>query len=137
MRIVAPIPKGTEVERKKKSCVIWQVSRVTCHVSNVNCRLSSVTCHLPNVTCHLSLVSTARAMDPPSANSPTMYSKLVGKGKKEKEIKETTKRQIFLKACIFEYIIFDEKSQVHRDAGFPNMDRQTEKRTLQQWFRPV
>ena len=34
-------------------------------------------CNLTRVTCHLSLTPTATATDPPTANSPTMQSKLV------------------------------------------------------------
>ena len=43
----------------------------------VMCRLSPVICHLSPVTCQLSTRQTATVTDPPPANSPTMYSRLV------------------------------------------------------------
>ena len=54
---------GQKKEKKRKLCV-------TCHMLHV-------TCHMSRVTCHLSLRPTATATDPPSANSPTMHSRLV------------------------------------------------------------
>ena len=64
MRIVAPIQKY-----------------VRCHVSHVTCHVSCVTCHMSHVTSHMSPTKTAPAKDPPSANSPTMHSRLVHQDK--------------------------------------------------------
>ena len=48
--------------------------RVICHVS-----------HETRVACHLSLTPTATNTDPPSANSPTMRSRLVQEKQKTKQ----------------------------------------------------
>ena len=55
VRIVAPIPKWTEIERKgqtktKKLKIIGQVSHVMCQVSGVKFHGSHVLCHLSPVT---------------------------------------------------------------------------------------
>ena len=55
------------------------MSYVTCLVSYVTCHMSHVKCHVSRVACHLSLTPTATATDPPPANSPIMYSRLVRK----------------------------------------------------------
>ena len=57
--------------------VIFHMSGVTCLMSLVTCHLLCVTCHQSPFTCHLSLTPTATATNPPSANSPTMHSRLV------------------------------------------------------------
>ena len=58
-----------------------------CHVSGVMCHdVSYVTWLVSPVTCHLSLTLTATATDPPPANSPSMYSKLVRKDPKTHKI---------------------------------------------------
>ena len=41
------------------------------------CLVSHVTSWVSPVTCHKSLTPTATALDPPSANSPTMPSRMV------------------------------------------------------------
>ena len=55
------------------------MSGVKCQVSNVRCHMSNVMCHVSPVTCHMSLRPTATATDPPTANSPTIHSRLVCK----------------------------------------------------------
>ena len=62
----------------------FKKSHVMCHISCVRCHKSHVICQHSHVTCCLSLATTARAMDSPSANSPTMYSRLVGKEERKK-----------------------------------------------------
>ena len=51
------------------------MSGVRCPVSGVMFSLSRVTCHATLVTCHISLTPTAK--DPPPANSPSMYSRML------------------------------------------------------------
>ena len=45
VRIVAPIPKRTETDRKRKKKII-------CHMSGVRCDMPHATCHASRVTCH-------------------------------------------------------------------------------------
>ena len=70
MRIVEPIPKRTE--RKKK-------------------RRKNVMCLVSYVACHLLLMSTAKATDPPPANSPIMHSRLVRKDPEPEKISKHKK----------------------------------------------
>ena len=53
-------------------------------MSSVTCHLSPDACHLSPVTCHMSLTTTAIATDPPPANFPTNYCKLVRGDQKSK-----------------------------------------------------
>ena len=60
-----------------------------CHVSCVMCHVSCVMFHVSCVMCHVSSVSlmpTATATDPPSANFPIIHSRLVCKGSQTKII---------------------------------------------------
>ena len=50
-----------------------------CQVSGVRCQVSGVTGHVLSVTCHMSLTPTAAAVDPPTAKSPTIHSRMVCK----------------------------------------------------------
>ena len=43
----------------------------------MRCEMSCVKCRVSHVTCHMLLTPTARATDPPHANSPTMHSRMV------------------------------------------------------------
>ena len=61
------------------------------HVSCVTCHVSRVACHVSPVTCQLSLTLTARAADPPSANSHIMHSRLVRKDPKIQKKIQTQK----------------------------------------------
>ena len=65
--------------RCQVSSVRCQVAHFTCHVLCVTCHLSSVTYHISPVNCYLSLTTTARATDPPPANSSDMQIRLVQK----------------------------------------------------------
>ena len=55
------------------------MARVTCH-------LSCVLYHVSRFTCHMSLMPTATFMDPPPANSHTMHCRMVCKGKLNSQI---------------------------------------------------
>ena len=63
VRLVAPIPKQTEIDKRKILDFTCHMSRVTSHVSHIVCRLSPTT----TVT------------DPPPANYPIMHCRLVCK----------------------------------------------------------
>ena len=82
--------------------------------------MSCVVRHLTPVTCQLSLTPTATATDPPSANSPSMHRKLVCKDQKPKNIQT----QKSLKRSNISHTLFNQKSPVHQEAGFPGGDRQ-------------
>ena len=64
------------------SCDMCHVQGVKCQVSCVRCPLSWILCHVSCVTCRMSLSSTATAMDPPPAHSPTVHSRMVCKDQK-------------------------------------------------------
>ena len=52
------------------------------------CHMSGVMCCLTSFTCHLSLMPTATATNPPTANSPIIHSRLVcNEEKKQKKFK--------------------------------------------------
>ena len=55
------------------------------------CHVSGVTYHGLCVTCHLSLTPTAKATDPPPANSPIMHSGLICKDQKPKKMSKRKK----------------------------------------------
>ena len=65
----------TDRKGKEKNIDIY----VMCQMSGVRCHLSLVTCCVLPVTCHLPLMPTATATIPPTANSPTIHSRLVRK----------------------------------------------------------
>ena len=77
MRIVAPITKWTEIDKKEKKNL--KKKNIYCHMSRVN------------NTNNLSLMQTATATDLPPANSPIMYSRLVCKDQKPKTLQNTIK----------------------------------------------
>ena len=72
VQIVAPIPKIKHIE-PNNTTFIGHMWHLACVMFIVSCVLS----HLSPATCHLALLP--RATNPPSANSPTMQSKLVCK----------------------------------------------------------
>ena len=82
VRIVAPIPKQRETDRKGILFLKSHVSCVKCHNSHVTCHISHVMCHVSCVTCHLSLTPTATARYHPPASSTTTQNRLVCKHQK-------------------------------------------------------
>ena len=86
----------------------------------VTCHLSGVMCQVSRVTCHLSLTPTATATDPP-ANSPIMHSRLVCEDPNiliRQKIFEMAKPKTFKGYANISDTLFDQKSPVHREAGF-------------------
>ena len=113
------------------SHVTCQVSGVTCHMSGVMCHLSCVTCRMSPVTCHLSLMPTATATDRPPANFPIIHSRLVCKDQKQNKNQNTrnllnNKNPNNVKRYAnISNMLFDQKSPVHWEGGFPRWHRQT------------
>ena len=46
-------------------------------MSSITCQVSCVTCLMSPVICRMSVTPTATAMDPPTANSPSMHSRML------------------------------------------------------------
>ena len=124
-----------------RSHVISHVSHVTftCQVSGVMCPVSHVTCCMLRVTCHLSLTPTATAIDPPPANSTIMHSRLVrkdpktGTNFKKQETIGTSKTRNFKRYANNSNTLFDQKSPVHRKAGFLWRHTHTDSQTHNWW----
>ena len=79
VRIVAPLPKRTETNRKeeKKEKENCNMPGVTRHMSHITWQVSHVTCQVSGVACRVSPVTNDNS--PSLWPSPTMHSKLVYK----------------------------------------------------------
>ena len=107
------------------------MSHFACQVLGVTCHVLFVRCQVLHVTCH-QLTPTAKAIDPPPANSPIMHSRLLCKDPKApkksecKKILQTAKIQKKYRGMpIYSDILFDQKSTVHWEARFLQWRRQT------------
>ena len=97
-----------------------------CHMSGVRCQVSCVRCQVSHVTCHLSLTGTATATDRtlPLLTPPLCTVSWFAKTQKPKQIsehKKSSKRQKTKNVERYANISdtpFNQKSPVHREAGF-------------------
>ena len=96
------------------------------NMSSVMCQVSHVTCHVSRVACHLSLTPTAKATDPCPASSPTVHSRLVCTDPTKWKFQNALNHWDSKRYASISDMLFDQKSPVHREAGFPNVDRQTD-----------
>ena len=112
----------------KISCVRGPVSDVRCHFLPVTltCDLLLFACLLSPATCPLSLTQKATTTDPPPVKSPNIYT--VGwvpntQTPQNVKIIVTLKPENVYRYTNISNTLFDQKSPVHREVEFPDMDR--------------